>query len=148
MVEPLQGWRHLSVTPRRPTQEFAQGMAELVDAHFPEAEKSRVALEHLSTHTPAALSDGFPPAAARRMLRQLECHPTPVHGRWLNMAARERAVLARQCVNRRIPDATPLAREVAAWEAQRNRQHTAIAGRVTTEEARIKLKRLYPKYSV
>jgi DDE superfamily endonuclease len=80
MAEPFQGWRHLTVTPRRTKPEFAQCMAELVDVHFPEAEKIRVVLDNLSTHTPAALYEVFPPADARRMLRKLEFHPTPVHG--------------------------------------------------------------------
>jgi hypothetical protein len=147
MAEPFQGWRHLTVTPRRTKQEFAHCMAELVDVHFPEAEKIRVVLDNLSTHTPAALYDVFPPADARRILRKLEFHPTPVHGSWLNMAEIELAVLARQCLHRRIPDATTMAREVAAWEARRNRHPATIDWRFTTKDARIKLKRLYPKYS-
>jgi len=84
MVEPFRGWRHVTVTLCRTTQEFAQCMAELVDVHFPEAEKSRVVLDNLSTHTPAALYAVFPPADARRILRKLEFHLTPVHGSWLN----------------------------------------------------------------
>lgn len=147
MVEPFQGWRHLSMTPRRTKQEFAQCMAELVDVHCPQAEKIRVVLDNLSTHTPAALYEVFPPADARRMLRKLEFHLTPVHGSWLNMAAIELAVLARQCLNRRVPDVHTMGREVAAWEASRNRQQASIDWRFTTKDARIKLKSLYPKYS-
>jgi DDE superfamily endonuclease len=147
MAEPFQGWRPLSVTSRRTKQAVAQCMAELVDVHVPEAEKIRVVLDHLSTHTPAALYDVFPPAEACRILRKLEFHPTPVHGSWLKMAEIELAVLARQCLNRRIPDATTMAREVAAWEARRNRRHAMIDWRFTTKDARIKLKSLYPKYS-
>ncbi len=119
-------------------------MAELVDVHFPEAEKIRVVLDNLSTHTPAALYEVFPPADARRMLRQLEFHWTPVHGSWLNMAQIELAVLARQCLSRRIPDVHTMAREVAAWEARRNRHQATIDWRFTTKDARIKLKSLYP----
>ena len=148
MVEPFQGWRHLSVTPRRTKQAFAQCMAELVDVHFPEAEKIRVVLDNLSTHTPAALYEVFPPADARRILRKLEFHPTPVHGRWLNMADIELAVLARQCVHRRIPEIHIMTREVAAWEGRRNRHQATIDWRFTTKDARIKLKSLYPKESV
>jgi hypothetical protein len=147
MAEPCQGWRHLTVTPRRTKQAFAHGMAELVDVHVPEAEKLRVVLDYLSPPTPAALSDVLPPADARRLLRTLECHPTPVHGRWLHMAAIALAVLARQCLNRRIPDVHTMGREVAAWEARRHRHHATIAWRFTTKDARIKLKSLYPKYS-
>jgi hypothetical protein len=148
MAEPFQGWRHLTVTPRRTKQEFAQCMAELVDVHFPEAEKIRVVLDNLSTHTPAALYEVFPPADARRILRKLEFHPTPVHGSWLNMAEIELAVLARQCLNRRVPDVHTLAREVAAWEARRNGHQATIDWRFTTKDAQTKLKSLYPKYSL
>jgi hypothetical protein len=147
MAEPFQGWRHLTVTPRRTKQEFAHCMAELVDVHFPKAEKIRVVLDNLSTHTPAALYDVFPPADARRMLRTLEFHLTPVHGSWLNMAEIELAILARQCLNRRVPDVHTMGREVAAWEARRNRHQATIDWRFTTKTARIKLKSLYPKYS-
>ena len=147
MLEPFQGWRHLTVTSRRTKREFAHCLAELVDVHFPEAEKIRVVLDNLSPHTPAALYEVFPPADARQILRKLEFHPTPVHGSWLNMAEIELAVLARQCLNRRIPEATTMARELAAWEARRNRHQATIAWRFTTKDARIKLKSLYPKYS-
>jgi hypothetical protein len=147
MFEPFQGWRHLTVTAQRTTREFAQCMAELVNVHFPKAERIRVVLDKLRTHTPGALYEVFPPAEARRILRKLELHPTPVHGSWLNMAEIDLAVLARQCLSRRIPDATSMAREVAAWEARRNRHQATIDWRFTTRDARIKLKRLYPKGS-
>jgi hypothetical protein len=147
MAEPFQGWHHVTVTAQRTKQEFAQCMAELVDVHVPKAEKIRVVLDHLSTHTPGALYDAFPPAEARRMLRKLEFHPTPVHGSWLNMAEIELAVLARQCLNRRIPDRHTMVREVAAWAARWNRHYAMIDWRFTTKDARIKLKSLYPKES-
>jgi hypothetical protein len=148
MVEPLQGWRHLTVTPRRTKQELAQCMAEVVEVHFPEAEKSRVVCDQLSPHTPAALYDVFPPADARRILRPLELHLTPGYGRGLHRADMELAVLARPCVNRRVPDAHTMAREVAAWEARRNRHQAMIDWRLTTTDARLKRKHLYPKYAV
>jgi hypothetical protein len=147
MAEPFQGWRHVTVTTHRTKREFAQCMAELVDVHFPRAEKIRVVLDNLSTHTPGALYDVFPPAEARRILRKLAFHPTPVHGSWLNMAEIELAVLARQCLNRRIPDLRTMAREVSAWEVRRNRHQATIDWRFTTKDARIKLKSLYPKES-
>ena len=147
MAEPVQGWRHVTVTPQRTTREFAQCMAELVEVHFPEAEKIRVVLDHLSTHTPGALYDVFPPAEARRVLRKLEFPPTPVHGSWLHMAEIELAVLARQCLNRRIPESHTMAREVAAWELRRTHHHAMIDWRLTTKDARMKLKSLYPKES-
>jgi hypothetical protein len=148
MVEPFHGWRHLTVTTRRTKQEFAHCMAELVDVHFPAAEKIRVVLDNLSTHTPAALYEAFPPAKARRILRKLEFHRTPVHGSWLHMAASELAILARQCLNRRIADLGTMARETAAWQTRRNCPQAMIDWRFTTEDARIKLKSLYPKEPV
>jgi hypothetical protein len=147
MAEPFQGWRHLTVPARRTKQALAQCMAELVDVQFPAAEKMRVVLDTLSPHTPAALYEVFPPAEARRILRKLAFHRTPVQGRWLNMAEMERAVLARQGLNRRMADGHRMAREVAAWEARRNRHHATSDWRLTTKEARIKLKSLYPKES-
>jgi hypothetical protein len=135
------------VTAQRTTQACAQAMAELVHVHVPGAEKSRVVFENLSTHTPGALYEAFPPAEARGIRRKLELHPTPVHGSWLNMADIELAVLARPCVNRRVPEATTMAREVAAWATRRTRHHATIDWRFTTKDARIKLKSLYPKES-
>jgi hypothetical protein len=147
MVEPFQGWRPLRVPPRRTKRECAYGMAALVDVHLPEAEKTRVVVDNLSTHTPAALYAVFPPTAARRLWRQLEWHLPPVHGRWLDMAKIALAVLARQWLNRRLADETTMAREVAAWEARRNHHRAPIDWRVTTADARMKLKSLYPKES-
>jgi hypothetical protein len=148
MAEPFQGWRQITVTPRRTKRDFARCMRELVDVHFPAAEKIRVVLDNLSTHTPGALYEVFAPAEARRILRQLEFHLTPVHGSWLNMAEIELAVLARQCLNRRIPDMATMTRETSAWQARRNRGRAMIDGRFTTADARIKLKSLYPKESM
>jgi hypothetical protein len=119
----------------------------LVDVHVAKADKMRVGLDKLSTPTPAALYDVVPPADARRMLRKLEFHLTPVHGRWLPMAAIELAVLARQCLNRRVPDVHTRGREVAAWEARRHRHQALLDWRLTTKDARLKLTRLYPTYS-
>jgi hypothetical protein len=148
MAEPFQGWRQITVTPRRTKREFAHCMRELVDVHFPVAEKIRVVLDNLSTHTPGALYEVFTPAEARRILRQLEFHLTPVHGSWFNMAEIELAVLARQCLNRRIHDMATMTRETSAWQARRNRGRATIDWRFTTADARIKLKSLYPKESV
>jgi hypothetical protein len=147
MVEPFRGWRQVTVTPRRPKREFAHCMQELVTVHFPHAERIRVVLDNLSTHTPGALYDVFPPAEARHILRKLEFHRTPVQGSWLNMAEVELAVLARQCLHRRIPDMATMARETSAWQAHRNRGQASIDWRFTTVDARIKLKNRYPKES-
>jgi hypothetical protein len=147
MVEPVRGWRQITVTPRRTKREFAYCMQERVAVHFPKAEQIRVVLDNLSTHTPGALYDVFPPADARRILRKLACHRTPVHGSWLKMAEVELAVLARQCLNRRVPDRAAMTREPSAWHARRNHRQAVIDWRFPTGDARIKWKRLYPKAS-
>ena len=144
LCQPLGGWRHVEVTDRRTKHDFAQQMRALVDRHFPDAELIRVVLDNLNTHTPAALYEAFAPAEARRILRKLEFHYTPVHGSWLNMAELEFSMLARQCLGRRIADRDTLATEVAAWQAARNEQRATIRWQFTVEHARDKLKRLYP----
>jgi hypothetical protein len=147
MAAPFPGGRHVTVTSQRTTREFAHCLAEWVDVHFPRAEKIRVVLDNLRTHTPGALYAVFPPAEARRIRRKLAFQPTPVHGSWLNMAEIELALLTRQCVHRRLPDLFTMARKLAAWEVRRNRHHATLDWRLTTKEARSKLKSLYPKES-
>lgn len=141
---PLENWRHIKVTDRRTAQNWAQCMKDLVDVHFPEAEKVVVVQDNLNTHTPAALYAAFEPHEAKRIWDRLEFHYTPKHGSWLNMAEIELSVLSRQCLDRRIPDQERLRREVAAWEERRNRAKTTIDWRFTTADARVKLKKLYP----
>src|SRR5215218_1670732 len=143
--EPLAGWRHISVTQRRTKIDWAHCIKELVDLHYPYAEKIVLVLDNLNTHTPAALYEAFAPSEARRLLERLEIHYTPKHGSWLNMAEIELSVLARQCLDRRIPDQQTLAEEVGAWEAERNAYESSIDWRFSTQEARIKLKHLYPE---
>lgn len=143
--EPLAGWRHISVTERRTKLDWAHCVQELVDVHYSHAEKIILVMDNLNTHTPAALYEAFAPAEARRLLERLEIHYTPKHGSWLNMAEIELSVVARQCLNRRIPDRQALAEEVGAWEAERNTAESSINWRFTTDEARIKLKHLYPE---
>ena len=143
--EPLAGWRHLDVTERRTKIDWAQCIKELVDVHYPEAEKIVLVMDNLNTHTPAALYEAFDPAQARRLLERLEIHYTPKHGSWLNMAEIELSVLARQCLERRIPDQETLAEEVGAWEEERNAAESSIEWRFTSADARIKLKHLYPE---
>jgi hypothetical protein len=143
-VEPLAGRRHVQVTERRTKQDWARFIRDLVDVHYPDAERVVLVLDNRNTHVPGALYDTFPPPEARRILGRLELHYTPPHGSWLNMAEIELSVLARQCLDRRIPDAATLAAEVAAWEADRNAHPTAIHWRFTTADARIKLRHLYP----
>ena len=143
-VEPLTGRRHVQVTERRTKQDWAHFIRDLVDVHYPEAEQVVLVLDNLNTHVAGALYETFPPAHARRMLARLELHYTPVHGSWLNIAEIELSVLARQCLDRRIPDADTLTREVVAWEARRNAAAHSIDWRFTTADARIKLRHLYP----
>ena len=143
-VEPLGGWRHVEVTAQRTKHDFAQQMRALVDQHFPDAEVVRIVLDNLNTHTPAALYEAFPAPEARRILRRLELHYTPVHGSWLNMAELELSMLTRQCLGRRIPDRVTLATEIAGWETARNEQRATIHWGFTIDHARTKLKRLYP----
>jgi hypothetical protein len=100
--------------------------------------------DNLNTHTPASLYAAFAPAEAKRLTGKLELHSTPKHGSWLNMAEIELAMLAGQCLNRRLADRATLEREVAAWQAARNRAGRGVNWRFTTEDARIKLKHLYP----
>jgi hypothetical protein len=145
VCEPLAGWRHLKVTDRRTKIDWAQCIKELVDVHYPHAEKIVLVMDNLNTHTPAALYEAFDPAQARRLLESLEIHYTPNHGSWLNMAEIELSVLARQCLQRRISDREALAGEVEAWEEERNSVESSIEWRFTSDEARIKLKHLYPE---
>ncbi|MBA3471794.1 MAG: IS630 family transposase, partial [Rubrobacter sp.] len=145
VCEPLAGWRHISVTERRTKIEWAHCIRELVNLHYPHAERIVLVMDNLNTHTPAALYEAFAPAEARRLCQKLEIHYTPKHGSWLNMAEIELSVLARQCLDRRIPDRETLAGEVGAWEAERNAAESSIDWRFTSADARIKLKHLYPE---
>ena len=138
-------WRKVKVTDRRATTDFAACMRDLSDIHFPEAEQIRVVLDNLSTHTAAALYRTFPPAEARRILRRLEFHYTPKHASWLNMVEIEIGVLKSQCLSRRIDEREKLVSEIAVWERQRNQSGARIKWMFTTEKARAKMSRAYPK---
>lgn len=143
-AEPLDGWRTITVKNRRTTEDWVTFMKQLVDEYYPDADRIRVVLDNLNTHKPAAFYDYFEPAEARRLLDTLEFHFTPVHGSWLNMAEIEFNRLQQQCLDRRIPDAATLRQEVAAWTDSLNAEDTDIGWRFTSEDARIKLRRLYP----
>jgi transposase len=144
VCEPLRGWRHVSVTTRRTKQDWARCIQELVDVHYPQAERIVLVLDNLNIHVPAALYETFPAPEARRLVERLEIHYTPKHGSWLNMAEIELAALAQQCLDRRFPDQETLCQEAAAWETARNAEEVTVDWRFTTEDARIKLKHLYP----
>lgn len=138
-------WRHAKVTDQRTCIDFAECMRDMVDTHYPEAERIRVVLDNLSTHSPGALYRAFPPAEARRLLRKLEFHFTPKHASWLNMVEIEIGVMVKQCLDRRIPDKTTLVTEIANWEARRNDARASINWLFTVERAREKLGRHYPE---
>lgn len=140
----LDAWRHVKATDRRTMIDWAHCMRDLVDIHFPAAETIVVVMDNLNTHKLASLYEAFPPAQARRIAEKLEIHYTPKHGSWLNMAEIELSILSRQCLKRRIPDQATLQQEVTAWETQRNAAASSVNWRFTTDDARIKLKRLYP----
>jgi DDE superfamily endonuclease len=143
-TEPLRGWRRVRVSDRRTRLDFAHCVRELVDVHHPAAERVVLVLDQLNTRAPASLDEAFPPGEAKRLADKLEIHYTPKHGSWLNVAEIELSVLERQCLRRRIADRAAMEREAAAWAARRNAAGAAVDWRFTTDDARIKLKRLYP----
>jgi len=144
LVEPLRGWRHVTVTAQRTKADYAQQMQWLVDEGYPDAEYVRVVQDNLNTHTPGALYETFPAAAARRILQRLEFHDTPKHASWLNMAEIEIGIFQRSCLNQRIPDTDTLQQHVQALQDERNARQRRIVWQFTTLDARKKLRRLYP----
>ena len=148
LFEPLAGWRHVEVTDRRTKIDFAHVIRDLVDEHHAHAEKIVVVMDNLNTHKLASLYEAFEPAEARRLAERLEIHYTPKHGNWLDMAETELSILTKQCLDRRIPDQPTLVAEVTAWETQRNETECKIDWQFTTDDARIKLKRLYPSIQI
>jgi hypothetical protein len=143
-VEPLVGKRRVRVTDQRTKQDFAEFLRCLSDEDYPEADIIVLVTDNLNTHSPACLYERFEPAEARRIAERIEWHYTPEHGSWLNMAEIELSVLSRQCLARRIPDKETLIAEVSAWEKSRNDVKVQIDWQFKTDDARIKLKRLYP----
>ncbi|MGI8478077.1 MAG: IS630 family transposase [Thermomicrobiales bacterium] len=141
---PLLGRRGVAVTERRTRLDFADALKALVDVEFPDAERIVPVLDNLDTHHPASLYHRFLPAEAKRIRDRLELHFTPKHGSWLNIAELEFAALKRQCLDRRLPDRAALEHEVAAWTRDRNAAAVRVDWRFTTEDARIKLRHLYP----
>ena len=137
-------WRKVKVTDRRAAEDFAECMRQISDVHFPKAEKIRIVMDNLSTHSPSALYQTFPAPEARRVLRRLEFHYTPRHASWLNMVEIEIGVLRTQCLNRRIDNHKRLVAEIAAWERQRNNSRARIRWMFTAEKARKKMARAYP----
>ncbi len=136
--EPLAGWRHIEVTDRRTKKDYAQALKYLVEQRYPHAKLIRLVQDNLNTHVKAALYEAFPPELALQILDKFEFHYTPKHGSWLNIAEIELSVLARQCLDQRIPDKDHLQHSVAAWSGERNTRATRVDWRFTTNDARIK----------
>lgn len=144
-TEPLRGWRWVEVTDRRTRTDWARAIQELLDDHYPDAERVVLVMDNLNTHTIGSLYEAFDPTEARRLAERLEIHYTPKHGSWLNIAETELSVLATQCLDRRIATTDELRREVRAWQDGRNQTIRRVDWQFTTENARIKLRRLYPQ---
>ena len=144
-VEPLAGKRHVAVTEHRTKIDWAAQIKEMLDKRYPDAKKVVLVMDNLNTHSTASFYEAFLPEEARRLSERLEIHYTPKHGSWLNIAEIELSVLQGQCLNRRIADIETMKNEVDSWQINRNNQIKKINWQFTTDNARIKLKRLYPK---
>ena len=144
LFAPLEGWRRVEVTDRRTKADWARVVQQLVDLDCPDKDRIFLVMDNLNTHHPASLYEAFPPEEARRIAERLDVHYTPKHGSWLNMAEIEIGVMVLQCLDRRIPDQSVLRRGMGAWQQQRNRDSIRVDWRFTTEDARIKLRSLYP----
>lgn len=145
-TQPLANWRRVTVRERKTKQDWAQEIKTLLDGDFPHAKKVILVMDNLNTHTPGALYETFEPKEARRLLERLELHYTPKHGSWLNIAEIELSVLTKQCLGRRISDMETLHREVTAWSCNRNANGKQVDWQFTAENARVKLKRIYPQF--
>lgn len=145
-VEPLRGVRHVSVREHRTAMDWAEEIKYLVDVRYPDRDKMILIMDNLNTHALSSLYKAFPAPEARRIAKKLEIHYTPKHGSWLNIAEIELNVMTRQCLSRRIGDIGLLRQERAAWESERNEHTSCIQWQFTTNNARIKLMSLYPKF--
>lgn len=146
--EPLRSWRQVTVTAQRTALDWAHFMQQLADVQYPTAERIRVVLDNLNTHHSSSFYEAFAPAEARRLAQRFEFHYTPKHGSWLNMAEIELGVLDRMCLDQRFENGEQMTGEVTMWQAERNAHHATVDWRFTTEDARIKLKKLYPSILV
>lgn len=144
--DPLRGWRRTSCRDNRTRVDWAEEIRHLLDKDYPQAKKIKLVCDNLNTHTIASLYEAFPAVEAHRLRQRLEIHYTPRSGSWLNVAEIELSVLARQCLDRRIGSVAELEREMAAWQNQRNAEASKVTWRFTTEDARTRLKRLYPQF--
>jgi hypothetical protein len=144
MFEPLAGWRQVTITAQRRRQEFAHVVRELLEGRYKNAEKIVLVLDQLNTHSAPSFYEAFPPAEAKLLIERLEIHHTPKHGSWLNMAEIELSALGRQCLSRRIPTVQRLQTEIRSWQQTRNQRQLKVNWQFTTQDARIKLRSLYP----
>jgi hypothetical protein len=147
-TEPLTGWRTINISEHRPAVDWAHQIKHLLDDCDPDADKVILVCDNLNTHKLASLYEAFAPQEARRLARRLEIHDTPKHGSWLHSAEIELSVLTKQCLHRRIAAIDTLRQETKAWEHERNAKQTGVDWQFTTEDARMRLKRLYPQYQV
>ena len=144
---PFENWRRVDVADNHAAKQWAEGVRRLVQEDYPQAERITLVMDNLNTHTGASLYKAFSPEVARSLLDKLDFVYTPKHGSWLNMAECEFSVLGRQCLDRRLPDRETVNTEVQAWVNKRNQAKQSVDWRFTTQDARIKLKRLYPNLS-
>ena len=145
-IEPLADYRHVAVCEHRTRKEWAEQIRYLLTEVYPEKEKIILVMDNLNTHTKSSLYQTFPPEEAYELAKRLEIHYTPKHGSWLNIAEIELNAMTRQCLDRRIDDIHKLEEELSAWESRRNMSQRSVNWHFTTEDARIKLRSLYPKF--
>lgn len=145
--EPLRGWRWVRVTDRRTKIDWAFALRDLLDTEYAQVDHVVLVMDNLNTHSPSSFYQAFAPSEARRLTERLEIHYTPKHGSWLDIAESEFSVLGRQCLDRRIDDAQWLAAEIREWESDRNAKANQVNWQFTTDDARIKLRRLYPAFT-
>jgi hypothetical protein len=143
-TEPLGGYRHVSIRKRKTGIDWAYEIKDLLEVHYPEAERIRLVCDNLNTHKTGSLYEAFPPEEARQLAKRLEIHYTPKHGSWLNIAEIELSALTKQCLDRRISDIEILTKETSAWEKRRNEQQKGVNWQFTTKTARVKLKLTCP----
>ena len=148
LTEPLGGWRKVNVRETKTAIDLAEEIRELLDVDYPDAETVVLVWDNLNTHTPASLYKAFEPAEARRLLQRLEIHYTPKHGSWLDVAEIELSVFTKQCLARRIDNIETLRSEAKAWADARNAAQTGVDWQFSNEQARIKLKHLYPQITL
>ena len=144
-TEPLGSWRKVNVRHRRTAIDWAKEIRELLDNDYSDAQKVILVCDNLNTHKIASLYEAFEPKDARQLAERIEIHYTPKHGSWLNVAEIELSVFTKQCLDRRIPDMATLQQEAKAWYHKRNANQKTVDWQFTTDDARVKLKKLYPQ---